>query len=232
VSRAVLPPPPRDDARAVEELLADIGRLPPALPPGEGGDDGRPGGEPERTPLVSNAVLAMLIFLGAEVMFFAGLIAAFLVLRLGAPVWPPPLQPRLPVEVTGVNTVVLLLSAVPMALALRAVRRGRRAALHRWIWQAALLGALFLAIQGYEWARLVHFGLTVTSGAYGATFYTLVGVHGAHVLGAVAWLLAVAVGARRGRFTPRAHAPVTLAAMYWFFVVFLWPVLYGLVYLR
>lgn len=227
----VKPPVLGDPASVVDELLADIGRLPPPLPPEDGDGDERPGGEPDRTPSVSNAVLGMLMLLGAEVMFFAGLVGAFLVLRLGAQVWPPPLQPRLPVEVTGVNTVILLLSSVPMLLALRAVRRGE-AALARHLGGAALLGAVFLAIQGYEWARLVHFGLTMSSGAYGATFYTLIGTHGVHVLGALIWLSIIWVGAKRGSFTPRAHAPVTLCAMYWFFVVFLWPVLYALVYLR
>src|SRR3989304_680552 len=98
------PPPAVDDTAAViDELLADIGRLPPPPPPGDRGD-GRSWGEPERTPLVSNAVLGMLVFMGAETMLFAGLIAGFLVLRLGARVLPPPFQPRLPIEVTGVDT--------------------------------------------------------------------------------------------------------------------------------
>jgi len=62
----------------------------------------------------------MLFFLSAETMFFAGLISAFFVLRLSAAVWPPPLQPRLPVLVTGLNTLVLLASSVAMIAALRA----------------------------------------------------------------------------------------------------------------
>jgi heme/copper-type cytochrome/quinol oxidase subunit 3 len=62
----------------------------------------------------------MLAFLSAETMFFAGLISAFFVLRLSAAVWPPPLQPRLPVLVTGLNTLVLLASSVAMLAALRA----------------------------------------------------------------------------------------------------------------
>jgi cytochrome c oxidase subunit 3 len=222
--------PHRDTLPIVDGRLADIGRIPPSRPPDDGGDDGRPWREPERTPLVPNAVLGMVIFLAAEVMVFAALVGAFLVLRLGAQVWPPPFQPRLPVEVTAVNTAVLLLSGATMALALRASGRGDQARLARYLGGTAVLGAVFLAVQGYEWARLVHFGLTVSSGTYGATFYTLVGAHGAHVLGALIWLSVVLVAAQRGRFTTRAH--VTLCGMFWFFVVFVWPVLYVLVYLR
>lgn len=227
-----LKPPVLDDVRVVDELLADIGRIPPTIPPERGDDGGRPRGEPERTPLVSNAVLGMLAFLWTETMFFAGLVAAFLYLRLGAPVWPPPFQPRLPVEVTAVNTAILLLSGLTLARALRAIRRESRDGLVKGLGQTALLGAIFLGVQGYEWARLVNFGLKLSSGTYGATFYTLVGIHGVHVLGALVWLSVILIAASRGRFTARAHVPVLVCGMYWYFVVFLWPILYVLVYLK
>src|SRR3990172_8513555 len=72
------------------------------------------------------AEVGMLIFLGAETMLFAGFVTAYLVFRLGAPVWPPPLQPRLPVGVTAVSTAVLLLSGYTMWRALRAGPAGGR----------------------------------------------------------------------------------------------------------
>ena len=100
-----------------------------------------------------------------------------------------------------VNTLVLLASSWTLVRALRAVRADDRAGLVRWLAWTWGLGALFLVIQGVEWTRLVHFGLRVSSGIYGATFYTLIGVHGAHVLGAAAWLGGVLWLARRGRFT-------------------------------
>src|SRR5262249_10662573 len=77
------------------------GYLPPPPPP-TGGDDG-PERDPEpRRPFLDNARLATLFLIGGELMFFGGLVVAFFVLRIGAPVWPPPDQPRLPVGVTGV----------------------------------------------------------------------------------------------------------------------------------
>ncbi len=191
------------------------------------------GGPPEasREPVVSNARLGLLMFLGAEAMFFAGLIGAFLVFRLGSSVWPPPFQPRLPTAVTGINTVVLLASGLTVQLALRAIRLGSTAGLVGYVWTTLLLGGGFLAVQGSEWVRLIGFGLTVSSGVYGSTFYTLIGCHGLHVLGAVLWLGVVLVQARKGRFTRQRHAGVEICAMYWTFVVALWPILYGLVYL-
>ncbi|MEE8075298.1 MAG: heme-copper oxidase subunit III [Candidatus Binatia bacterium] len=182
-------------------------------------------------PPISNARLGLLIFLGAEVMFFAGLVGAFLVYRLGSEVWPPLSQPRLPVEVTGVNTVIFLCSGVTVYLALSAIRAGQSSGLFRWLLATVFLGSVFLSVQGYEWLRLIHFGLTLSSGVYGSTFYTLIGFHGLHVFGAMLWLITVLVQARRGRFTPNSATGVEVCAFYWMFVVVLWPVLYVLVYL-
>ena len=225
MSPLVLEPPP---ARPPVVGRAN-GRTPPP-PPCEGGDDD--GREPTpRQPRLDNARVAMLFFLAAESMFFAGLISAFLVLRLGAPMWPPPLQPRLPVLVTGLNTLVLLASSLVMIAAFRALRRGDGRALVERLAGAAALGALFLAVQGYEWARLIHYGLTVTSGAYGATFYTLIGIHAAHVLGALVWLAVALVLATRGRFAGGRITMLRACATYWHFVVGLWPILYVAVYL-
>jgi heme/copper-type cytochrome/quinol oxidase subunit 3 len=195
------------------------------------------GGEPPsppvrpNTPIGANAWLATVMFLGAEAMFFAGLMGAFLVFRIGSPVWPPPFQPRLPTGITGINTLILLASAVTMRLALQAGRRDERARLVRLLSWTAALGAVFLLVQGYEWIRLLHFGLTVSSSVYGGLFYTLIGFHAAHVFGALIWLVVVWFNARQGKYTRQNNTGLQICSMYWIFVVALWPVLYGLVYL-
>jgi heme/copper-type cytochrome/quinol oxidase subunit 3 len=224
VSPLILEAPP---ARPPRGRRSDD-RIPP--PPGEGGGDDGPEPTPSR-PRLDNARLAMLFFLSAESMFFAGLISAFFVLRLSAPVWPPPLQPRLPLLVTGLNTRVLLASSVAMIAALRGMRRADGRALVERLAATAALGALFLAVQGYEWARLIGYGLTVTSGAYGATFYTLIGIHAAHVLGALLWLGITLWLATRGRYVDGRVTSLRACATYWHYVVALWPILYVSVYL-
>ncbi len=203
--------------------------LPPGSPPDA--PEGDPGGRSESWPPVSNARLGMWMLLATETMFFGGMVGAFLVLRLSAPVWPPPLQPRLPVGVTALNTLVLLSSSYMVLRALRAVRRGDGPGLTRWLARTALLGGVFLAVQGAEWVRLVRFGLTVSSGAYGATFYTLIGTHGVHVFAALTWLTVVLGASALGHYSAREHVGVATCAMYWHFVVAVWPVLYLLVYL-
>lgn len=228
--------PAEVDEATVEERLRGRGAIPPPQPPEEPPDGGEgPWGESDRTPArtgVGNAYLGMVAFLGAEAMFFAGLIGAFLVFRYGSRVWPPPFQPRLPLGVTAVNTAILLLSAFTMVRASRAWRRRSRPGLSRNLVATCVLGAAFLLVQGSEWVRLIRFGLTISSGVYGGTFYTLIGFHGLHVLGAVVWLVSVFFGLRRAAaFLPRHGTRLALCAMYWYFVVGLWPVLFGLVYL-
>jgi cytochrome c oxidase subunit 3 len=192
--------------------------------------DGPPPVRPN-LPILSNARLAVIMLLAAELMFFAGLIGAFLVFRLSATVWPPPFQPRLPLGVTGVNSLILLFSALTIHWAVTAGRAGMASKLVRHLTFTALLGALFLFIQGYEWMSLIRFGLTTSSSVYGGLFYTLIGAHGAHVFGGLIWLLIVCWQAKRGRFSKTDFVGVQTARMYWTFVVALWPVLYGLVYL-
>jgi heme/copper-type cytochrome/quinol oxidase subunit 3 len=203
-------------------------RLPPAPPVDHGDGDGGP---PPSRPLLDNVRLAMVFFLSAETMIFAAFVSGFLVLRMAAPQWPPPLQPRLPVVVTGINTFILLTSSAALIAAMAAFRRRDRTRLVRGLALTAALGGLFLAVQGYEWARLIHYGLHVTSGAYGTTFYTLIGLHAAHVIGALVWLLAALRLAAHGRFLDGRAGVLRACAIYWHFVVALWPVLYVAVYL-
>ena len=177
--------------------------------------------------MVPSGVLAMAMFLAAEVMFFAGLISAYAVLRAQTIGWPPLDQPRLPVALTAVNTLVLLASGYALIRARGALRAGTPGAV-RGLLIAAGLGSLFLAVQGFEWVRLLGYGLTTSSSMYGATFYALVGTHATHVVAALIVLLVAVQRARKGRLNAESLEPV---AMFWLFVVGIWPLLYVLVYL-
>ena len=223
----------------VEEVESEVRQVRPQGPPpffpeppgGSGGDDRFGDDDDNAGRPLSNAYLGLLIFLGAETMFFAGLIGSFLVFRVANEVWPPAMLPRLPVGVTGVNTLILLASALTMRRAKIAIRSGGQRKLVQMLLVTAVLGITFLFVQGYEWFRLLQYGLTLASGVYGATFYVLVGCHAVHVLGAVIWLLSVLWRATRRCYTARGYTGVALCTTYWYYVVALWPILYGLVYL-
>ncbi len=182
-------------------------------------------------PLISSGKIAILMLIASEMMLFSGLIGPFLVYKGEAAFWPPPGLPRLPIFVTSINTVVLLSSAVTMYLGVRAVHQNRQRMLRRWLGITVILGATFLAIQGSEWVRLIAHGLKLSSGTYGATFYTLIGLHGAHVTAAVIWLACISVFAMRGRYNAKNSGTVEICAIYWYFVCAIWPALFVLVYL-
>jgi cytochrome c oxidase subunit 3 len=186
---------------------------------------------PAPAPLVSNAQLAMVAVIVGEVMMFAGLVGAYIVFRLSAPVWPPAGLPRLPILLTALNTLVLVASVLPMRAAVAHVRGDRPEVAGRAATAAAVLGALFVGVQGAEWVRLVRHGLTLGSGAYGGAFYVLIGCHAVHVLVAILLLVTVAALVRRGRVDARRPVPLEACATYWYFVVVLWLGLFPLVYL-
>ena len=190
---------------------------------------GRPPGPPQ-IPIADNARVAIVMFMVAETMFFAGLIGAYIVFRVSTPVWPPSSLPRLPIAVTWVNTFVLMASGWAMATALRAVKVGEQVRLRRGLLATAVLGAIFVGVQGSEWVRLVGHGLTLSSGTYGGTFYVLIGAHAAHVVGALLWVLAVGVRAQRGAYSAQSGTGVEICAIYWFYVCALWLILFALVY--
>ena len=181
----------------------------------------------KRREVVSSPVLAMLIFVITELMFFAGFISAFTIMRGSAVIWPPPDQPRLPVAETAFNTALLLASGAVLFAGSRRLL-ARPAQLRRALLVAIVLGAAFVGLQGREWVRLLAQGLTMSSSALGSFFYLIVGVHALHALvslGVLLWLWQ-----RMGRGSvPRS----TLAAaeIFWYFVVGVWPVLYWRVYL-
>jgi len=182
---------------------------------------------PRPTPVVSNAVLGVLIFLFTEAMLFAGLISAHTIARASSPLgWPPPGQPRLPFRETALNTAALLVSGVAVFLAQRVFRRDRRRALT----PLALglgLGAFFVIFQGVEWVALIREGLTLTSSTHGAFFYLIVGVHALHAIAALIALAWVTQRLRHGVLPPSAFAA---AALFWYFVVGVWPIIYLRVY--
>lgn len=185
---------------------------------------------PERPKeLVSSSVLGMMLFVFTEIMLFAGFISAHVIVKSRAvgSVWPPPGQPRLPVQSTAFNSAALLLSGVLLLLAHRAFLKGERRIEGR-LGVATLLGVLFVLLQGREWVALLGEGLTLTSSPYGSFFYVIVGAHALHAVGAISALVMIWRRLLKRTLTGEALSAV---ALFWYFVVLVWPVLYVQVYL-
>lgn len=177
-----------------------------------------------------SAVLGMALFVFTEIMLFAGFISAYMVAERSAlpGMWPPPGQPRLPVATTLINTAALLASGVALHLGYRRfVRRGAAAARGA-IGTAVGLGVFFVVFQGFEWARLLAQGLTLTSSRIGSFFYLIVGLHALH---AVAAILALGLCWARLEGAGLSRSHLAAVRLFWFFVVLMWPVIYWQVYL-
>ena len=190
--------------------------------------DGRPAPSRRRV-LVPNGVMGMVLFVFTEVMLFAGMISAFVIVKSQAAgqMWPPYGQPRLPVEETAVNTAALILSGIVLVFAQYAFRRSPRRAVLPFL-ASILLGAFFVGFQGVEWVDLLGEGLTMQSSTYGAFFYLIVGTHALHAVGALAGMAWAFARLRSGRLSGEQFATVQV---FWYFVVLVWPVLYWKVYL-
>lgn len=178
----------------------------------------------ERRPFVSNGVLGMSLFVATEMMFFAALVSSFLVIRSSLGSWAPPEDVTLPIAATAFNTFVLFISGLAMALAGMNRFESRR---NFFFQLSVFLGAFFVCFQGVEWVGLLKHGMTMQSGVFGATFFLLIGSHGLHAAAAVLGMAWFAILHRKGQLPDNI---LRTSQVFWFFVVSVWPVLYGLVY--
>lgn len=198
---------------------------------------------------LDNRKLLMWVFLASECLFFGSLIAAYLLYRgqhgvpceageVSACVFPTDrtvngveYEGIFDIPFTSVSAFQLLMSSVSMVLALAAVQRGDIRSMRIWLFTTALLGALFVGGQAYEFTEFYHLGLDLDTNLFGTTFFVLTGFHGAHVTVGVLILLALLVWSMRGKIGPKQSLNIELAGLYWHFVDIVWIVIFTLVYL-
>jgi cytochrome c oxidase subunit III len=183
--------------------------------------------------------LGMWVFLLSEIMFFTGLIGAYIILRFATPEAYTDPGVVLNVPLTAFNTFVLICSSVTMVKGFAALQGGDQRGLRLWLLATVLLGAFFLSVQAIEYYELSHEGFVpvvaryAAEGAplYGMTFYTLTGFHGAHVTVGVLALIFTSIKAFRGGYTPANSGGVEIMGLYWHFVDLVWIILFTIVYL-
>jgi cytochrome c oxidase subunit 3 len=183
---------------------------------------------------VNTALLGMLLFIGSEVMFFAGLFAAYFNVRAATPAWPPGEAAEFidPVLLPIIVTIILVVSSFTMQAAVSGIRRGNRTAMNRALTVTLLLGVIFLILQVYDYYELVsHHAFGINSGIYGTLFYTMTGFHGAHVFGGVVGISVILLRGLQGQFSARHHVAVEAVSAYWHFVDVVWIALFATIYL-
>ena len=172
-------------------------------------------------------VLGVVLFLASELMFFAGLFAAYYDLRANSGAWPPPSAHLDRIEAT-LGTALLLAASLVMVLSTKAMDRGRLRAARAWIASAvvASVGFVALSIHGYAGS---HLG--IDTNAYGSVYYTLTGFHLLHVVVGIAILCALGIGLRSPALRTNHRAGAEAMTYYWHFVFIVWLGIWATVYL-
>jgi cytochrome c oxidase subunit 3 len=131
----------------------------------------------------------------------------------------------------AVNTAILLTSSLTVTLAHHALRASHRGALKFWLAVTFLLGFTFVGFQLHEYGEAYkEFGLRLSTGIYGSTFFMLTGFHGLHVTIGAIMLTIIWLRTLRGHFTPTRHFAFEAVAWYWHFVDVVWLGLFVFVY--
>lgn len=177
-----------------------------------------------------NTKVAIWLFLGGEVVFFATLILTLVFTRLSHAGDFREFVAHLTIPLIGVNTFVLIMSSYLVVRGLEAIRRGNRIGLRNNILGVIVLGALFLGGQAYEWTSLLREKINVKS-VVGTPFFTVTGIHGTHVFVGIIWAVYILVLAIRGAYSDKQHQGVELFGLYWHFVDIVWIILFTVIYL-
>jgi cytochrome c oxidase subunit 3 len=184
-----------------------------------------------------------IVWLASELMFFAALFAGYFTIRAVSPELWAQETAKLNVPFSAVNTTILVLSSVACQLGVFKAEDGvvgrtgkltqvRLWGLREWFVLTYLMGATFIAGQAFEYAELVHEGVTIPSSAYGTVFYLATGFHGLHVTGGlVAFIFVLGRTFVARKFTHEQAVTAIVVSYYWHFVDVVWIGLFATVYL-
>ena len=206
----------------------------------------------DHTPVVSIGLrYGMILFIASEVMFFVAwfwiffemalfhghrTISSIEEVRTAWASWPPHGVETVPAwHLPLVNTLTLLLSGTTVTWAHHALQTGDRQGAKIGLLLTVILGALFTAIQVYEYAHILEhkyfFNEAATNaGLYGSSFFMATGFHGFHVLIGTIFLIVCLLRLMGGGFTPKQHFGFEAAAWYWHFVDVVWLFLFAFIY--
>src|ERR1700754_3113792 len=186
--------------------------------------------EANQSSRIDKQTLGILLFIVSEVMLFGSFFASYFFLRVVVhpSAWPPhPFE--LPVAVAGMNTAILVSSSFTIHYALEAIRKGNKQGMKLGLVLTWLLGLTFLFVQINEY---VHLGFSIRTESFGSIFYSLTGLHGAHVFVGLMLLSFASIRAFRGHFgeEEKDHLGVEVPGIYWHFVDVMWIIVFLTVY--
>lgn len=185
--------------------------------------------------------IGTIVWLGSEVMFFAGLFSIYFTLRAMSPgLWETE-TPYLNVTFSAINTCVLVASSITCQLGVFAAEklRPRRKSwklnewgMVEWFFVTYVMGALFVIFQIFEYVTLVSEGVALNATSYASAFYITTGFHGLHVTGGlIAFLLVIGRAYSVKKFGHKEATTAIVVSYYWHFVDIVWIALFAVIYL-
>ena len=188
----------------------------------------------------NSVAVGTIVWLGSEVMFFAGLFAIYFTLRSTSPeLWQFEAEKHnFPYAL--VNTLILVSSSITCQFGVFAAERLQARStgwkpsqwgMVEWFFLTYALGAVFVSGQIWEYATLVSEGVSLQSNAYGSAFYLTTGFHGIHVTaGLIAFLLVIGRGFAVKNFGHKEATSAIVVSYYWHFVDVVWIGLFLVIY--
>ncbi|MBI3211021.1 MAG: cytochrome c oxidase subunit 3 [Candidatus Solibacter usitatus] len=185
----------------------------------------------------------MWLFLMTEVMFFGGMFGAYVIYRTWYPEAFKIASTATNVPLGAMNTVVLIVSSLTMALAVQSAQLGKKKMLVWMIILTMFFGAWFLGVKAIEYSEKWHHHHVpganfIWEGDGGrevqilyCLYFAMTGMHAVHMvvgLGIMTWLLLTAI---KGHYTPKYYNPVEICGLYWHFVDIVWIFLFPMLYL-
>jgi cytochrome c oxidase subunit 3/cytochrome o ubiquinol oxidase subunit 3 len=179
--------------------------------------------------LPARGTVAMYCLIIAEAAIFTIFVVAYL-FYLGKSVSGP--QPKDVLEAPIFYSICLLSSSLTIHMAVRSLRRGAIATFAAWWFATIALGGAFLYGTAVEWHKLIdHDGLTISTNLFGTTYYSLVGLHGSHVIIGLIGLTTVMIFTFLGKVSEEHAERVDVLSLYWHFVDAVWVVVFTVVYI-
>lgn len=188
---------------------------------------------------VGHKKLGMWLFIVSDSLTFAALLMGYSYVRISSQAWPTPFSFSPSIVFSTIMTLFLLSSSLTMVMAVLAAKRGRKGSARMWLILTMLGGLIFIALHLIEWSHLIEEGLRPlslpeawlkewpnASPLFGATFFTITGLHMFHVFSGVCYLGVIAAGIRR--FT---EEDVEVSGLYWHFVDLVWMFVFPMIYL-
>jgi cytochrome c oxidase subunit 3 len=195
------------------------------------------------------SALGMWIFLVTEVLFFGGMFTAYVIYRASYTRAFEGASNLLDIRLGAFNTVVLIVSSLTMALAVRAGQMGKKNLILLFLALTILLGSTFLGVKVVEYTQKfqhhevpgphfvvpldeeTHQPLPRQSEMFFSLYFCMTGLHALHMIIGIGLLLWLMARARRGEFTASYNTPVDMVGLYWHFVDVVWIFLFPLLYL-